>query len=71
MRQASPSKPEKAQIAVDGPDRGYRDLSIENELTADGYEEWHYGGANWQDKAGLVNLKSGQTLTLDVRLRKN
>jgi hypothetical protein len=29
----SPSKPEKAQIAVDGPERGYRDLRIENELT--------------------------------------
>jgi hypothetical protein len=29
----SPSKPEKAQIAVDGPDRGYRDLRIDNALT--------------------------------------
>jgi hypothetical protein len=29
----SPSKPEKAQIAVDGPDRRYRDLRIENALT--------------------------------------
>jgi hypothetical protein len=28
----SPSKPEKAQIAVDGPDRGYRDLRIDNAL---------------------------------------
>jgi hypothetical protein len=27
------SKPEKAQIAVDGSDRGYRDLRIENALT--------------------------------------
>ena len=27
------SKPEKAQNAVDGPDRGYRDLRIENALT--------------------------------------
>jgi len=27
------SKPEKAQIAVDCPDRGYRDLRIENALT--------------------------------------
>jgi len=25
----SPSKPEKAQIAVDGPDRGYREFRIE------------------------------------------
>jgi hypothetical protein len=29
----SSSKPEKAQITVDGPERGYRDLRIENTLT--------------------------------------
>jgi hypothetical protein len=29
----SPSKPEKAQIGVDGPDHQYRDLRIENTLT--------------------------------------
>ena len=28
----SPSKPEKAQVAVDSSDRGYRDLPIENAL---------------------------------------
>ena len=28
-----PSTPEKAQIAVDGADRGHRDLRIENTLT--------------------------------------
>jgi hypothetical protein len=28
-----PSRPEKAQIAVDGPDHRYRDLRIENTLT--------------------------------------
>jgi hypothetical protein len=28
-----PSQPEKAQIAVDGADPGYRDLRIENTLT--------------------------------------
>jgi uncharacterized protein YfaS (alpha-2-macroglobulin family) len=28
-----PSQPEKAQIAVDGADHGYRDLRIENTLT--------------------------------------
>jgi hypothetical protein len=28
-----PSQPEKAQIAVDGADQGYRDLRIENTLT--------------------------------------
>jgi Carboxypeptidase regulatory-like domain len=39
-------------------------------VDADGYEPWHYGGANWQGKAGLITLKSGQTLSLAVRLRK-
>jgi hypothetical protein len=39
-------------------------------VVADGYEPWHYGGANWQGKAGLITLKSGETLSLDVRLRK-
>jgi hypothetical protein len=29
----NPGKPEKAQIALDGPDRRYRDLRIENALT--------------------------------------
>jgi Carboxypeptidase regulatory-like domain len=39
-------------------------------IDADGYEPWHYGGANWQSKGGLITLKSGQTLSLAVRLRK-
>ena len=39
-------------------------------VLADGFEPWHYGGANWQGKAGLITLKSGQTLSLAVRLRK-
>jgi hypothetical protein len=39
-------------------------------VEAEGYEPWHYGGAKWQGDAGLVNLKPGQTLSLDVRLRK-
>lgn len=30
---SNPSKPEKAQITVDGPERGYRNLRIENALT--------------------------------------
>lgn len=30
---SGPSQPEKAQIAVDGADRNYRDLRIENTLT--------------------------------------
>jgi hypothetical protein len=28
-----PSEPEKVQIGIDGPDRGYRDIRIENSLT--------------------------------------
>jgi hypothetical protein len=28
-----PSEPEKAQIGIDGPDRGYRDIRIDNSLT--------------------------------------
>lgn len=39
-------------------------------VDADGYAPWHYGGANWQGKAGLIALKPDQTLSLDVRLRK-
>jgi hypothetical protein len=39
-------------------------------VLADGYQPWHYGGANWKGKAGLVNLQSGQTLDLAVRLRR-
>ena len=33
IRSPSPSKTEKAQVAVEGADRRYRDLRIENELT--------------------------------------
>ena len=39
-------------------------------VSANGYEPWHYGGANYAGKAGLITLKSGQTLNLAVRLRK-
>jgi hypothetical protein len=39
-------------------------------IDADGYESWHYGGANYAGNAGLIALKPGQTLNLDVRLRK-
>jgi hypothetical protein len=33
IHSAHPSQPEKAQIAVDGPDPRHRDLRIENSLT--------------------------------------
>jgi hypothetical protein len=39
-------------------------------VQADGYEPWHYGGKHWAGKDGLITLKSGQTLSLNVRLRK-
>lgn len=39
-------------------------------VNADGYEPWHYGGKNWAGKSGLITLKSGQNLTLAVRLCK-
>jgi hypothetical protein len=35
-----------------------------------GHETWNYGGANYAGKAGLITLKSGETLNLAVRLRK-
>ena len=40
-------------------------------VQSDGYTDWHYGGANYAGKVGLVMLKPGQTLALDVRLQKN
>lgn len=38
-------------------------------VQADGYESWHYGGQAWQGKDGLINLKSGEKLSLSVQLR--
>ena len=35
-----------------------------------GYEPWHYGGENWQSNSGLITLKSGQSLNLDIRLKR-
>jgi hypothetical protein len=46
------SKPEKAQIAVDGSDRGYRDLRIENVLTDEHGDD--------------VNLKKGARVEITV-----
>lgn len=39
-------------------------------VQADGYEPWHYGGRNGTGKAGLIALKSGHTLKLNVRLHR-
>jgi hypothetical protein len=49
----SPSKPEKAQIAVDGPDRRYRHLRIENALTDEHGDD--------------VKLKKGARVEVSVR----
>jgi hypothetical protein len=40
-------------------------------VLADGYETWHFGGTKWKGKRGLITLKSGQTLSLSVRLRRS
>ncbi len=45
-----PSQPEKAQIAVDGADRRYRGLRIENTLTDEN------GGDVKLKKGGLVEV---------------
>jgi len=39
-------------------------------VNADGHLPWHYGGKDWQGKAGLINLESGESLTLTVRLSR-
>jgi len=39
-------------------------------VDADGYEPWHYGGANYAGKPGLISPKPDQTLNLDVRLHR-
>ena len=71
-----PHGPKDPPMLADWP-RGLEPLpilvpSVPFRLTvdADGYEPWHYGGVNWQGKAGLMTLKSGETLSLTVRLRK-
>jgi hypothetical protein len=39
-------------------------------VNADGYEDWHYGGADWQTDKGLLRLKPGETFNLPVRLQR-
>ena len=40
------------------------------EAQAPGYLPWHYGGENWQSDSGLIKLKSGQSLDLNIRLKR-
>jgi hypothetical protein len=51
------SQPEKAQIAVDGADHGYRDLRIENTLTDEHGDE--------------VSLKKGAHVEVTVTAREH
>jgi len=51
------SQPEKAQIAVDGADRGYRDLRVENVLTDEHRED--------------VRLKKGADVEVTVTAEPN
>lgn len=37
---------------------------------AKGYRAWHYGGDNWQNKEGVISLKSGEILNLTIRLQR-
>ena len=39
-------------------------------IKVEGYLPWHYGDGDWQGKAGLISLKSGESLTLTVCLRR-
>jgi Carboxypeptidase regulatory-like domain len=39
-------------------------------IQASGYPPWHYGRVNYAGKTGLIALKPGQTLNLNVRLHK-
>jgi len=36
---------------------------------AKGYETWHYGGEKWEGNEGLISLKSGESLSVSIRLR--
>jgi hypothetical protein len=38
---------------------------------AGGFLPWHYGEEKWQSKAGLITLKSGETLHLSIRLKRS
>ena len=39
-------------------------------VEAKGYWPWRYGGKNWQQKAGLISLKSGERLTIVCPLKR-
>jgi hypothetical protein len=39
-------------------------------VTEKGYQPWHYGGDEWQAPRGLVQLKSGETKVMTVKLKK-
>lgn len=39
-------------------------------LNVAGYLPWHYGGERWGTNAGLITLKSGETLHVSIRLKR-
>lgn len=36
---------------------------------AKGFKTWHYGGDKWRGNDGVISLKSGEALTLTIRLQ--
>jgi hypothetical protein len=34
-----------------------------------GFQPWHYGGERWQNQEGLINLKSGESKILNIKLK--
>ncbi len=40
-------------------------------VEAKGFEPWHYGAERWRARDGLIDLKSAETLTLAIRLKRS
>jgi hypothetical protein len=45
--------------------------SVRVTVKADDYREWHYGGEQWQEGAGLLTTGPGDIVDLHVRLRRS
>jgi hypothetical protein len=39
-------------------------------VQAEGYEDWHFGGAGWKTPNSLIRLKPAETLTLPIQLQR-
>jgi hypothetical protein len=59
--------------ALGQPDAAFRVLAATTpfrmKATADGYQDWHYGGDQWQTEAGLIQLSPGAELRLEIKLQ--